>query len=493
MADKSVNVTRTSVLEDGTLPFPIRGPKTLRIPVERDVAYAKNALRGLNLLQTRYDAAIASQSLSSALEYLYEHLPTKVSDLVTWHSPDDFDIFPADIGPDDNAAYRRFLEQHPKHCVTSYKAIRQHEYFIQQVNTHDDHYVTVLLHLRKDDHPRTRWQKRVPFTTVDFSAFVDPSVSTTDPASEARVARVRARMAEFLRPVLSNIDDRAAHEGELWVPRQFTRRLVELWCEGKSYDAETLWRPTCAYMNLEKARDDMIGAASRQVRRYMGFTPRVSLSLLKGPKNGKEDPQAFVLHRLATPRDVGQIGDFRFGGDDEDDSEANQSDSDDDTASEASDDSSPSAQKGKPIMGLPCVDLDDSEDEEDLQQNVDDAFMRLAGADDADDEEEEEKQDPKPASSKVSSPTMDVEMAEGPEVIAIEDDDDDAPIFSGPQWPNEIPRPASSAARYLANRLDPQAPGKSFVVDSIVDDNLSVEGNTFSNDQFEIEVETPPS
>ncbi|KAK8071186.1 hypothetical protein PG997_011389 [Apiospora hydei] len=474
MAEKSVNVTRTSVLEDGTLPFPIRGPKTLRIPVERDVAYAKNALRGLNLLQTRYDAAIASQSLSSALEYLYEHLPTKVSDLVTWHSPDDFDIFPADIGPDDNAAYRRFLEQHPKHCATSYKAIRQHEYFIQQVNTHDDHYVTVLLHLRKDDHPRTRFCQRVPFTTVDFSAFVDPSASSsspslTDPASEARVARVRARMAEFLRPVLSNIDDRAAHEGKLWVPasqpadadfssglrafvlfEQFTRRLVELWCEGKSYDAETLWRPTCAYMNLEKARDDMIGAASRQVRRYMGFTPRVSLSLLKGPKNGKEDPQSFVLHRLMTPRDVGQIGDFRFEGDDEDDSGVDQSDSDDDAASEASDDSSSAARKGGPIRGLPRVDLDDSEDEEDLQQNVDDAFMRLAGADDADDEEEEEdKQHAKLASSKVSSPTMDVEMAEGPEVIVIEDGDDDAPIFWGPQWPGEIPRPASSRCAVL--------------------------------------------
>ncbi|KAK8073545.1 hypothetical protein PG994_004444 [Apiospora phragmitis] len=551
----SVNILRSSVLEDGTLPFPTRGPKSIQIPVEEEKTYAANALKGLNLLQTRYDAAIDSKSLTSALEYLYDHLPAKVSNLMTWQSPDDFDIFPYGIDHADTVGYERYLKQFGSQFESSYESIRKREYYIQQVDTKDDHYVTVILHLRKDD-PK---KKNAPFTAVDYSVFIDPD---TGFAADARLKKVRARIAAFLRPGLANIDDFAAHEGELWVPpsrdedaffssglrafvlfEQFTRRLVDLYCEGKTYDADALWRPTCAWTNLEKARDDMIGAASRQVRRYMGFTPRVTLSLLKGPKNGKEEPHAPVRHRLFTPPEIGLIGTFRF--DDESASSSSRTDQDlvtahsdsekEYTASVSSDEEDvdsgnppPPVRKGLLKRGLPRIGSDDSDDKEDLQQNVDDAFIQLIGGDDADemaDEEEEVEQPTKPTPSTDVLPTDDVELAdvgsdddeeaEGAEVTmqdentaaadhesddeqqqqqaaAEQNGNDGTPLFYGPKWPEEVPLP-TSAVRYLADRLDLQKPEPDvFIIDVDEDEPLpTVEGNTVGNDYFDIEVESP--
>ncbi|KAK8005477.1 hypothetical protein PG990_011514 [Apiospora arundinis] len=402
----SVNITRTSVLEDGTLPFPTRGPKTIPIPVETEAKFAKNALRGLNLLQTRYDEPINSRSLSSSLEYLYDHLPGKVQGLMTWLSPDDFEMFPDEIDNFDTEGYREYLEKHRRFFDSTYESIRKHEYYIQQVNTKDDHFVTVILHLTKDNPENAG--KNDPFTTVDWSAYVDPA--TGRHISERRVANVRARIAEFLRPALSNIEDRQSHERELWVPRarpadldwssglrayvlfeQLTRRLVDLFCEGRTYCPDAMWKPTCAWTNLEKARDDMVCAAAHQVRRYMGFTP-----------HGKEDPAALVRSKLYTPVEIGQYID-------------DGSDIDDD---EESSHLSPSSS-----------DSEDSDEEEEVHmQNVDKVLIDLVGGDEDDDDEENEEekeeercqqqsqkqqQESTPLPSKVSSPEPeDVEMTD---------------------------------------------------------------------------------
>ncbi|KAK7973095.1 hypothetical protein PG988_007229 [Apiospora saccharicola] len=635
----SVNVTRSSVLEDGILKFTTRGPKSIPIPDRKDVTYGGNALRGLNLLQTRYDAPIASSSLASALEYQYDHLPSKVRELITWISPDDMDLFPDHLELGDTEGYKRWHEKHRADPTidfeTTYKSIRENEYLIQQVDTKDDHYVTVILHLRKEN-PEDR---RAPFTTVDRSVFVDPS---TGPAAQARVALVRARLVEFMRPVLGNIDDRAAHEGELWVPpsqdmdeyfssglrayilfEEVCRRLIELYCHGKTYDPDFLSRPTCAWTNLEKARDDMIGAASRQVRRYLDFVPRVTLALLKGPKNGKEDRRATVQLRLYTPPEVGRIPKSRVVPNDDEDLEMSDAGEVDDASSvsvsgdedvgssnppHAARKSLPSSHTGR--KGLPRIESDES-GEEDLHQRVDDAFMKLAGGDEVDEKKEEEEAEAegaKPASIIAASPAIedltkhalgcietapltedanmarlvedaqagfvgdaDVEKAEcvdvtmqdvpnaapadeagddsdgysmqrgcdfredkdgrifrgpGGERLALSEvsdwagvqlsrrnsrngaaqksvlqidtgaaeqqhNDDETPVFYGPQWPGEVPRPASAAARYLANRLDLQTPETSLTVKDEAADALPGEAvSTVKQDRFEIQVES---
>ncbi|KAK8102560.1 hypothetical protein PG984_015706 [Apiospora sp. TS-2023a] len=611
----SVNVTRSSVLEDGILQFPTRGPKSIPIPDRKDVTYGGNALRGLNLLQTRYDAPIASSSLASALEYQYDHLPSKVRELITWISPDDMDLFPDHLELGDTEGYKRWHEKHRADPTidfeTTYKSIRENEYLIQQVDTKDDHYVTVILHLRKED-PHDR---RAPFTTVDRSVFIDPS---TGPAAKARVASVRARLAEFMRPVLGNIDDRAAHEGELWVPpsqdmdeyfssglrayilfEEICRRLIELYCHGKTYDPDFLWRPICAWTNLEKARDDMIGAASRQVRRYMDFVPRVTLALLKGPKNGKEDRRAPVQLRLYTPPEVGRIPKSRVVPDEDEDLEMTDSEDVDDASSvsvsgdENAGSSTPShaARKSVPPShaarkGLPPGGEDADEKEKEAEaEEVKPASIRAASpsiedmmkdppkgvetaplTEDADmarlvedaqvgfvDDEDSEKAE-----------CVDVTMQDAPDAVVADDagnesdgysmqrgcdfredkdgrifrgpggerlalsevddwagvqlsrrnsrngaaqysvlqidtsateqhhNDDETPVFYGPQWPGEVPRPASAAARYLANRLDLQAPEASLTVDDGAADALSGEAvSTVELDRFEIEVKSP--
>lgn len=547
-----------------------------------------------------------SQSLSSALEYHYEHLPSKVRALMTWMSPDDMDLFPDHLEIDDTEGYKRYHEKcraNPNiNFEPTYQSVRENEYMIHQVDTKDGHYVTVILHLRKDD-PHDR-RSSSPYTTVDCSVFIDPS---TGPAAKARVAHVRARLAEFMRPVLANIDDRAAHEGRLWVPpsqdaderfssglrayvlfEELTRRLIDLYCAGQTYDPNFLWRPTCAWTNLGKARDDMIGAAASQVRRYMDFVPRVTLSLIKGPKNGKEDRRAPVQPRLYTPPEIGRIPASRVGYGDGDGEGSGAGDS------EGTDEASSGSES-------------DDEDDEDLHQCVDDAFMKLAGSDDASDEKEAaeaaEKQEARPASIRSASlPVEDVEKAtlaenpvearliedaqtgfvddidvgktEGTEVAmqdapdsaadAAADDagyesdgysmqrgcdfredkdgrvfrepggerlalseigdwvgvqlsrrnspdgaaqtsalqidtsaaeqhnEDETPVFYGPQWPGEIPRPASAAARYLANRLDLQAPEASVVVEGGADEALPGETvSTVEQDSFDIVVESP--
>ncbi|KAK7917346.1 hypothetical protein PG985_010954 [Apiospora marii] len=542
----SVNVTRASVLEDGILQFPTRGPRSIPFPNEKDVTYGRNALRGLNQLQTRYDAPIMSESLSSALEYLYEHLPAKVRGLMTWMSPDDMDLFPDHLEIGDTEGYKTFHERCRANSKIkfepTYKSVRENEYLIHQVDTKDGHYVTVILHLQNDDPHDCRTSS--PYTTVDRSVFIDPS---TGPAAESRVAHVRARLAEFMRPVLANIDDRAAHEGELWVPpaqrtdeyfssglrayvlfEELTRRLIDLNCAGKTYDPDILWRPTCAWTNLEKARDDMIGAAARQVRRYMDFVPRVTLSLIKGPKIGKQDRRAPVQPRLYTPPEVGRIPKSRFVNDDEDFERSGSGEETDDGSSESESDES---------------------DDEDLHQRVDDAFMKLAGGDNASDEKEEaaaaaEEEEAKPASIGAAEDAktarliddaqmgfvgggVDDEKTKGAEAMmqdapdAAADDavqrsrrdsrngaaqtsvlqidtgaaeqhnEDETPVFYGPQWPGEIPRPASATARYLANRLDLQAPEASFIVENGAGDALPEEAvSTVEQDSFEMEVES---
>ncbi|KAK7973882.1 hypothetical protein PG989_015730 [Apiospora arundinis] len=510
----SVNITRTSVLEDGTLPFPTRGPKTIPIPVETEAKFAKNALRGLNLLQTRYDEPINSRSLSSSLEYLYDHLPGKVQGLMTWLSPDDFEMFPDEVDNFDTEGYREYLEKHRRFFDSTYESIRKHEYYIQQVNTKDDHFVTVILHLTKDDPENAG--KNDPFTAVDWSAYVDPA--TGRHISERRVANVRARIAEFLRPALANIEDRQSHERELWVPRarpadldwssglrayvlfeQLTRRLVDLFCEGRTYCPDAMWKPTCAWTNLEKARDDMVCAAAHQ--------------------HGKEDPAALVRSKLYTPVEIGQYID-------------DGSDIDDD---EESSHLSPSSS-----------DSEDSDEEEEVHmQNVDKVLIDLVGGDEDDDDEENEEekeeercqqqsqkqqQESTPLPSKVSSPEPeDVEMTdydhnsntqdqkeslvialEGHEEeakVAVEDEkeggvgsDDvmDTPVFFGSQWPHEIPCPPSAAARYLANRLDLQPPQQ-----DITTPNPSVGADFFEvnvemptvggNEEEEVQVQSPSS
>ncbi|KAK6856646.1 hypothetical protein PG995_006833 [Apiospora arundinis] len=511
----SVNITRTSVLEDGTLPFPTRGPKTIPIPVETEAKFAKNALRGLNLLQTRYDEPINSRSLSSSLEYLYDHLPGKVQGLMTWLSPDDFEMFPEEVDNFDTEGYREYLEKHRRFFDSTYESIRKHEYYIQQVNTKDDHFVTVILHLTKDNPENAG--KNDPFTTVDWSAYVDPA--TGRHISERRVANVRARIAEFLRPALSNIEDRQSHERELWVPRA---RPADLdWSSGLRAThvlPGCYVEPTCAWTNLEKARDDMVCAAAHQVRRYMGFTPRVTLSLLKPPKHGKEDPAALVRSKLYTPVEIGQYID-------------DGSDIDDD---EESSHLSPSSS-----------DSEDSDEEEEVHmQNVDKVLIDLVGGDEDDDDEENEEekeeercqqqsqkqqQESTPLPSKVSSPEPeDVEMTDYDHnsntqdqkeslVIALEEHEDgakvavedekeggvgsddviDTPVFFGPQWPHEIPCPPSAAARYLANRLDLQPPQQDITTPnpSVGADffEVNVEMHTVGGNEEEVQVQSPSS
>ncbi|KAK8099498.1 uncharacterized protein PG998_012739 [Apiospora kogelbergensis] len=511
----SVNITRTSVLEDGILPFPARGPKEMSIPDESETKFARNALRGLNLLQTHFEEPITSTSLTSSLEYIYDHLPSKVQGLMAWLGPDDFDLFPEEVDRSDTEGYQQYLEEHRKSFQGTYETILKNEYYIQQVDTKDNHFVTVILHLTKKYDPNNGEGQNAPFTAVGSSIYVDPD---TGDDSRRRVANVRARMAEFLRPVLANIDDRAEHERELWVPRarpadaewssglrayvlfeQLTRRLVDLFYTGRTYCPEAMWKPTCAWTNLEKARGDMVGAAAQQLRRYMGFTPRVTLSLIKGPKNGKEDPSALVRYKLHTPRDISEYSSgprVNEGKQETGRSSSESNDSDMETGSLGSVDS-------------------DVEEEKDHRLDVEKALIEIVGGDETDNEAEEKQQQQKEKPTLVRASSYDVEMKDvgaddkidlsGKEEpcddgrsaasdIHLGDDgetkhekderEDDmiieTPVFHGPQWPNEIPRPPSAAARYLANRLDLQPP--------LQDTPLTL--NTGA-DYFEVNVETP--
>ncbi|KAK8093006.1 hypothetical protein PG999_014593 [Apiospora kogelbergensis] len=501
----SVNITRTSVLEDGILLFPARGPKEMSIPDESETKFARNALRGLNLLQTHFEEPITSTSLTSSLEYIYDHLPSKVQGLMAWLGPDDFDLFPEEVDRSDTEGYQQYLKEHRKSFQGTYETILKNEYYIQQVDTKDNHFVTVILHLTKKYDPNNGEGQNAPFTAVGSSIYVDPD---TGDDSRRRVANVRARMAEFLRPVLANIDDRAEHERELWVPRarpadaewssglrayvlfeQLTRRLVDLFYTGRTYCPKAMWKPTCAWTNLEKARGDMVGAAAQQLRRYMGFTPRVTLSLIKGPKNGKEDPSALVRYKLHTPREISEYSSVPRVNEDKQETDRSSSkydDSDIETGSLGSDDSDVE----KALIEIVGGDETDDEAEEKQQQQKEklklvrassyDLEMKDVGADDKIDLSGKEE-----PCDDGRSPASDIHLGDDGETKPEKDEREDdmiieTPVFHGPQWPNEIPRPPSAAARYLANRLDLQPP--------LQDTPLAL--NTGA-DYFEVSVETP--
>ncbi|KAI0123203.1 hypothetical protein BJ170DRAFT_713304 [Xylariales sp. AK1849] len=327
MACNPIDIPRCNVVCGGTFhPHPKTRITAGHCLAEGWQLDCEDDLAALDLLQIKHDTPISAGSLWACVQYEYEWLPQQVQDRYmppVWDS-NEASIFTQSIT--DNAwatAFTDSLESNRDDYDDFIDAICATDYVIWLCNTDNSHWTVLILQVGPGNADQEPDEDDLVNATILSWAAVYPRRS---PGAITLVNSVVRRAKTFLRSgEIEWTDDHQPRN--LWVPpmnppehlaagvptdnfssgirafalvREILARItyaMSLQMDNAAFDAE-LWKPMSGYLNVDKVRRDMIGAASTRLIDALGGGTRLAALPVQAFKH---DDEQIVANELMPP------------------------------------------------------------------------------------------------------------------------------------------------------------------------------------------------
>ncbi|RYP61419.1 hypothetical protein DL769_007704 [Monosporascus sp. CRB-8-3] len=303
---------RVNVLDNGLITPRPRGPVDMKKKGIPEPNAATGNLYALNMLQQREDQPANDHVLRYCLQRLQSYLPKAVSEAVYFGEQPGEDADFSRFVHDDEFA-ENLVERWPA-THEMFRNMKLAPYFFWPVNTGNNHYVTVIMVLGKDEAAEAEraellrdtrrvhdeeLQVPIPFDQVLQWSVVDPERGRY---TEERVGLVEVRVQRILemggikfddnvtRFMESRDDARYAHP---WVPPQtddwssgmrsfaLIRRqcdiVVQFHCEEIEWDRERFWGAAPGFLNVHAIRHEMMGMLAVNCIQDMGWMARIAI------------------------------------------------------------------------------------------------------------------------------------------------------------------------------------------------------------------------